>query len=108
MAQNSVKALTLSTFSSTTMTGTYQSMNYPGLLSPCFFIRIVNASSQAITVSFDGVNDHEYILEDSIFELATQTNAQPNSQQALMSAFTQVYVKGTAGTGNITLSGYYV
>ena len=108
MAQNSVKALVLSVFDSADMLGTYQSLNAPGLSSPCFFIRIVNASNEAITVSYDGVNDHEYILEDSVFELASQTNAQPNAQQALMSAYTQVYVKGTAGMGTVTLSGYYV
>lgn len=108
MAQNSVKAFVLSTLSSASVTGSYQSLNSPGFAKPPFFIRIVNASNQAITVSYDGINDNEYVPANGVFELPSQSNAQPKSELALFPARTQVYVKGTAGAGTITLSGYYV
>lgn len=108
MAQNSVKALVLSTFNSASVTGTYQSINSPGFTKPPFFVRIVNASNTAITVSYDGINDNEYIPANGVFELPSQANAQPKSEVALFPARTQVYIKGAAGAGTITLSGYYV
>lgn len=108
MAQNSVKALVLSTVASSTVTGNYAPLNGTGFSHAPFFIRINNASNMAITVSYDGVNDHEFIPTGTIFQLETQTNSQPNAQVALFAKHTIVYIKGTAGTGNIYLSGYYV
>jgi hypothetical protein len=108
MAQNSVKPFLLSSKASSTVTGSYTALNSSGFIQSPFFIRINNASNQAITVSYDGVNDHEYISLGGILELPTQTNSQPNAHMALFPKGTVVYVKGTAGTGNIYLSGYYV
>lgn len=108
MAQNSVKPLPLSNIASSTVTGSYKPINAGGFLHAPFFIRINNASSMAITVSYDGVHDHEYIAANSVFELPSQTNSQPNAHVALFPKYTVVYVKGTAGTGNVYLSGYYV
>ena len=108
MAQNSVKPLVLSSVLSSTVTSLYAPLNGTGFAQAPFFIRIINASSAAITISYNGVNDHEFIPANSVFELASQTNSQPNAQVALFPKFTVVYIKGTAGTGNIYLSGYYV
>ena len=108
MAQNSVKPFVLSSKASSTITGNYTAINSSGFIQAPFFIRINNASNQAITVSYNGVNDHEYIPSNSILELPTQTNSQPNAHMALFPKNTVVYVKGTAGTGNVYLSGYYV
>lgn len=108
MAQNSVKALTLSSLDSAAVVATYSAINGSGFAKPIFFLRIVNASNAAITISYDGVNDHEYIPANGVFELPAQTNSQPNAQTALFSARTIVYVKGTAGVGTIYLSGYFV
>ena len=108
MAQNSVKPFILSVFASASVAAGYKPVNANGFLQAPFFIRINNASNMPITVSYDGINDHEYIPSTSIFELSSQANAQPNAQISLFPKFTVVYVKGTAGTGNIYLSGYYV
>jgi hypothetical protein len=108
MASNSVKALELSTFDAAALTSSYQSMNAPGLAEACFMIRIVNNSNVAITVSYDGITDNEYVAPTSPAKLGFQQNAQPAAYVALLPKFTQVYVKGTAGTGTIALSGYYV
>jgi hypothetical protein len=108
MAQNSVKALLLHSVLSSTVTTSYAPLNGTGFTQAPFLIRINNASSMGITISYDGVNDHEFIPANTVFQLNAQTNAQPNAQTALFPKFTIVYVKGTAGTGNIYLSGYYV
>jgi|FreactcultuFSWF8_1027224.scaffolds.fasta_scaffold05893_3 hypothetical protein len=108
MAQNSVKPFILSNVLSSTITSLYAPLNGTGFIEAPFFIRINNASSMAITVSYDGIHDHEFIPAGTIFDLNSQTNSQPNAQIALFPKFTIIYIKGTAGTGNIYLSGYYV
>ncbi len=108
MAQNSVKSFVLSNVLSSTVTSLYAPLNGTGFIQSPFFIRIVNASTMGITVSYDGTHDNEFIPSNTVFELPSQTNSQPNAQVALFSKGTIVYIKGTAGTGNIYLSGYYV
>lgn len=108
MAQNSVKPLVLSSILSSAVTTLYAPLNGTGFSQSPFFVRINNASTMPITISYDGVHDHEFISANSVFELPSQTNAQPSAQVALFPKFTIVYVRGTAGTGNVYLSGYYV
>ena len=82
---------------------------YPiGFAKPPFLIRIVNASNAAITISYNGLDDHEFIPANGVFELPSQINSQPNAHVALFPKNTVVYVKGTAGVGTIYVSGYYV
>ena len=108
MAQNSVKPLALSSILSSTVTAIYTPLNGTGFSKAPFFIRINNASSVAIAISYDGITDHEFLAANSVFELSSQTNSQPNSGVALFPKNTIVYIKGTTGTGSIYLSGYYV
>lgn len=109
-----VKAILLRTFDSSTLTADYQAINAlfvdpnaDGLPEACFLLRIVNDSSNGITISYDGINDNEYIRSDDDFELGSQTNSQPNAQETLWAAGTIIYVKGAASAGTITVSGYY-
>lgn len=111
MAQkNTVFAVPLSTFSSASVSGSYQVVNTGGLPNACFFLRIVNDSTKAVTVSYDGTNDHEYIPANTVsapLEVNAETNAQPKSVIALFPIGFTVWIKGTAGTGTISVSGYY-
>jgi hypothetical protein len=102
------KSIPLSTFNSASISGTYQAINANGLPNACFFVRIVNGGTTPITISYDGVNDNEYIRANSDFELPSQTNSQPDGKKALSPVGRVYWVKGTAGTGFIALSGYYV
>lgn len=108
MAQNSVKPFALSSMLSSAVTAIYAPLNGTGFSHSPFFIRIVNASNMAITISYNGVDDHEYVPANSVFELPSQTNSQPNAHVALFPKYTVVYIKGSGGTGTIYLSGYYV
>ena len=106
-SKNTVKAITLTSISSGSVTGSYAAINSGGLTQPCFLIRIMNASDKDITISYDGTHDHEYILANSTLQVESQTNSQPNNNIAKFASNLVVYVKGTAGTGTIYLSGYY-
>lgn len=102
--KNSIKAVPLTNIDSSTVTTLYKAINIGGLPNPCFKIRIINNSSNDVTVSYDGTNDHDYIPKSTSIEISGAANI---PQFGTFTANTVVYVKGTAGTGNIYLSGYY-
>jgi len=105
---NRVKAVPLTSIASSSVSGSYAVINTSGLPNACFLIRINNASNQAVTISYDGSTDHDYLAANTALTLDFQANAQPNAFMSLLGAGTKVYVKGTGGTGTISLSGYYL
>jgi hypothetical protein len=107
MATNAVKPIPLTNIASSTVAGTYAAINASGLPNACIMIRIINNSNKDVTVSFDGTNDHEFVPTMTSVLLEFETNALPNAVAALLPIGTVVYVKGTAGTGNIYLAGWY-
>jgi len=106
--KNAVNPLLMKSIDSATMTSSYQAIDSLGIAKACFLLKIVNASSQAVTVSFNGVDDNDFIPANLPAEYPSQTNAQPNSWVALWEKGTKVYVKGTAGTGRVYVTGLFV
>jgi hypothetical protein len=106
--KNCVKAIPLTSIDSSTFTGSYQAINTGGLPFPCYIIRINNDSTENVTISYDGTTDHEFLPTLLFTQLTFQGNPQPNGYYAVLPAGTVVYVKGTAGTGLVYLSGYYM
>jgi hypothetical protein len=104
--KNQIAAVPLSTFASANVTGAYQAIS-TALPNSCFLLRIINASNKDITISFDGINDGDYIVSGTNISLNGQTNSQPNNFIANWPIGTTVYAKGTAGTGNVYVAGYY-
>lgn len=107
MVKNIVQAVGLTVIDSATFTGAYQAINPNGLEEACFFLRIINDSTVDVTVSYDGVIDHDYVQTTEIFELPAQTNSQPNNFVANFKKGQVVYVKAAAGVGFVMLAGYY-
>lgn len=114
MAQRSHIAvpLELSTFDTATLTGTYQALNSTGFPGNLFWLRIENASNTNVTFSYDGINDHEFlpgtaaaIPRESVIINFSGSPTDPGF--IYLRKGTQVFVKGGAGTGNITMSGFY-
>lgn len=104
--------LELSTFNSATLTENYQALNstpFPGNL---FWLRIKNATTTNITISYDGVTDHEFLSGTTASipreNLVINLTGSPGDKGLIyLRKGTTVYVKGTAGSGNITMSGFY-
>lgn len=91
---------TLSSFSSASMSGTYQSL---GLLSnAASIVKVINDTTEAILISIDGINDHEYVPAGSFF-LYDVSSDTPGSTAVFMPQGTKYFVKGTAGTGSVYL-----
>lgn len=106
-SQTKIKAISLTTFNSASLTTSYQAINSNGLNEACSILRIYNDASTAITISYDGVTDHEYLGDNDSIQIDAQTNSEPASYLCNFPKGLIVYVKGTAGTGTIALSGYY-
>lgn len=106
--KNTVNAIELFGISSVVMdSNAYQPISNVGLPFPCFLVRIINNSDEDVTVSYDGVTDHDFVAQKTTLQLPLQANSQPSSYVALMGKGTMIYVKGTSGDGDVYLAAYY-
>lgn len=97
---------TLRSIDSATFTGTYQALGTP-LLQPGILVKFVNNSTVTVTVSWDGVNDHD-IYPTTTFCLYDVTANSQTDEGIQIQEGTQFYVKGSAGTGFFYLVDFYV
>lgn len=93
----------LRVFDSATLTGGFDAVGGP-LLHPSIKLKLVNNSDALVTISIDGINDIDVAPPNSFWlydeQITTLHEAIPEG--------TQIYVKGTAGTGNIYLVSQYL
>ena len=94
---------TLRSIDSSTLTGSYQALGTP-LAHPSVILKLVNNSTSLITISIDGATDIDVAPAGSFWlydEMKTELHeAMPQG--------TQVYVKGSSGTGLIYLVSQYL
>jgi len=106
--KNSIKAIPLSSIDSATFTGAYQLLSgAAGITNACFMLRITNNSTVPVTVSYDGVNDHDFVLNATTLVVPPSTISQPNNFLANFAQGQKVYVKSGAGVGLVYLAGYF-
>jgi hypothetical protein len=83
-------------------------INPTGLLQPCFIIRIINDTDQDISISYDGVNAHDFIQAGATLELSPNPQMHSNNNTSLFHRDLIVYALGaTTANGNVYLSGYF-
>ena len=107
MAKNRISAIPLTTFDSAAVTLTFQPINPDGLPHPCTILRVINGSTESISISYDGTTENDVLAAGDTLQINAQTNAQPANQFSLWPRGTVVYISGTAGTGGISVAGYY-
>ena len=95
----------LKSIDSASFTGSYQTLGIP-LENACRIIKLTNNSTVLVTVSWDGINDHE-ILPPGSFVLLDASANKENSGVCEISQGTQFLVKGAAATGLVYLSSYF-
>jgi hypothetical protein len=86
-------------------TGAYQAVGGP-LLFPAYKLKMVNNSTVLVTVSIDGINDVD-VAPASSFWLYDETITLSPSIQGIP-AGTQIFIKGTGGTGSVYLVSQYL
>ena len=102
---NYVFPIVMKSIDSSTFSGAYQAVN-TGLDDSCFMVKYINNSTVDITISWDGINDHDFAPAHSAFVADFQTNHQPTNEVALARKGQIIYVKGSAGTGKFYLAAY--
>ena len=95
----------LQSIDSSTLSGSYQDLGVP-LANASRIIKFTNNSTVDVTISWDGVNDHEILPKGSFVLLDAAANREA-SQICEVPQGTQFFVKGSAGTGLIYLSSYF-
>jgi len=108
---NRVHAEEASFFDATTILDTgYLPINTTPLEYPCFLIRIINASTENIWLSYDGTTNHDYLPAGHTATIDFQTNALPSAFVAQKQKGTVVYVKDAIAPfkplGSIILAAY--
>lgn len=108
---NAVKHIEAMHFDASSLTANYQIMNELGFEDACFLMRMHNASSTNIMISFDGINDHEYLSNGSSLQLPAQSNAEPQGFVSKFAKGTKIYIKAALGfkipiSGTVYLIGY--
>lgn len=86
---------TIRSIDSATFTGAYQAVGIP-LTRNIRLFKVVNDSSVPVTLSWDGINDHDYIPANA-FSLYDITSDKVKDDGWFVSTGTQFYVKGAAG-----------
>jgi hypothetical protein len=105
--RNSIFAIPLTSLASATgISATYAAINPLGLPQACWKLRITNDTDEDVTISYDGINNHEYLIAGDILEVYAGSQGQPNNFLCNFAKGTVVWVKGTTGTGTAYLSGF--
>lgn len=91
---------------SASFSGSYQVIGTP-LTYPSRVLLFVNNSGVVVTISWDGTNDAFVLLPGAAFAFDENANAVTNAEFETK-AGTQFYAKGSASTGLVYLSTFYV
>lgn len=104
-------------FNTASINGSYQSLNGTGFPYPIKILKVINLGTHAIDISYDGVNDHDYYIaaptSGSPIPLIIPLQENHDCQSAYGSGTLNgrqgqiIYGKGTAGTGNLYIIGYF-
>lgn len=95
----------LQTLASSSVTGSYQAIG-SAITKPIRLLKIVNNSTQDVTVSWDGIHDHDYVPAGAgvVYDVGTNRGHASSSTDFQPTTF---YAKGTSGTGNIAVTSFY-
>lgn len=105
--KNTMLAIPLQLVNSAGLAVGYTTANSVIINHSVSILRINNASTQAVTISYDGTTDHEYLANGQVLQVEAQTNSLPNAVCCNFKNGTQIFFKGGAGVGNLAVSGYY-
>ena len=98
------------TFNTATLTGSYAALNGTGFADDIKILKIFNGGTLGIDISYDGVTDHDFFPAGATIIIDLQTNhADGSSSGAGTLGGRQgqiIFGKGTAGVGNLYISGY--
>jgi len=108
---SALDAIEMQVFDTASLTASYQAIDADGFEHEVRMLKYYNASDTVITVSYDGATDQDILpnsVEPLVLNLQTNHDAYgPNAAGTYRAQKGQkIYVKGSAGTGNLYVVGY--
>lgn len=103
---NRVTWETLRSIDSATFTGSYQALGTP-LAHPSYILKLINNSTVLVTISIDGTTDIDVAPAGS-FWLYDEGKVGVSGGYPAIIQGSQIYVKGSAGTGSVYLVSQYI
>lgn len=107
---SSFQCIPRAVFDSSTLTTSYATLNTTGFGDDIKILKIYNGSTVGFDISYDGVTDHDYFPAGATIIIDLQTNHSDNSAYGAGTLYGRkgqiIFGKGTAGTGNLYISGY--
>jgi hypothetical protein len=90
----------LRSINATSFTGSFQALGSP-LINPSVCLKLINNTTVLVTVSFDGVNNHDIYPGGSfsIYDFGSDSQSVSGDLRLAMPQGTQIYVSASAGTG---------
>ena len=109
MPSNKIQAIELAGFDSADLTANFQTIYPGGLPHSLSLLRIANKSNVDVVISYDGIQDNEYVSAGETFMLYAQSIQPPKNQVSQIAAGGLLSIKQAtaAGVGDIFVSGYY-
>lgn len=116
---SSFRCIEMAVFDTATLTGTFAILNGPtsyvvftgtGFEDDIKLLKFYNDGTTGIILSYDGVKRHDYLPSKGTLILDIQANHADNSAYSSGTLYGRkgqiVYGTGTAGVGNLYISGY--
>ena len=106
---NKIQFNTLTNFDASTLTGTYQAINGSGTEEPAKAFKFYNSSTSLVIISFDGINDHDFVPPGSAFVFdgqANNTGSGGKTGRFFLSKGQIVYAKTSSNTDRLIMSVY--
>ncbi len=111
METNYFRCIPMKVFDTATLSGTYQSLNTTGFARDIKILKIYNAGTLGVTVSYDSVTDHDFFPAGATILMDLQANHDCDSAYSSGKKTGRqgqiIYGKGSAGIGNLYIIGFY-
>jgi hypothetical protein len=82
------------------ISGTYTQIG-TGFAHPMRIVKVVNNTNGDLTISFDGVNDNDFVPANSFTLYDCTTNRVSSQYTFVFAKGTAIFVKGTPSTGSV-------
>lgn len=103
---NCVRAMEMTSINSAILLlATYKVINTNGLPESTTLLRMMNHTKDVVFVSFDGITDHDYLMNAHELEIATPLF--PGESSSGFNRYTKIYVRGNPSIGRIYVMAYY-
>lgn len=111
METNYFRCIPRAVFNTATLSGTYAALNGSGFTRDIKMLKIYNAGTTGIDISYDSTTDHDYFPAGATIIMDLQANHDCDSAYSSGKKTGRqgqiIYGKGTAGTGNLYIIGFY-